>query len=220
MKKLKTMVVLVVLCGGIAFAQNGVITGMSGTVELMKAGSSAFVPARTGDEVAMSTIVSTGFKSTALIKAGNTVITVRPLTRLSLAELSASAGTETLNVSLQTGRVQIDVNPPAGTRVTMTVRGPTATASVRGTTFIFDTRNISVQKGTVAFRGKRGPVMLIPAGSSSQTQEDNTVVDPLETNAAALLPPPPEGSSGGREQGRTVDAMVNFGFIIGYPAGP
>jgi len=133
------------------FAQNGVIKELSGTVELKPAGTSDFIPAKAGDPVAKDTIVSTGFKSSALIQMGSSLITARPLTRLSLAELSSSGGTEVINVSLQTGRVRVDVDPPAGTRTSMAVRGPSATASVRGTSFEFDTYSLNVLKGKVAF---------------------------------------------------------------------
>ena len=217
MKKMQVTAALVVLCGGLAFAQNGVITNISGTVELLRAGSSAYVAARTGDEVGKDTVISTGFKSSALIKAGSATVTVRPLTRLSFGELSAGAGTETISMGLQTGRVRVDVNPPAGTRTNMSVRGPSATASVRGTSFIFDAKNVSVREGTVTFIGKRGPVMLVSAGSSSRVKEDRAVSDPLETGAAALLPLPPAGKNPGSERDRSPITQVEFGFVIGYP---
>jgi len=219
MKKKAIMTVLIILCTGIVFAQTGVITEVSGTVELKRAGSAVFVPARTGDQLAKDTIVSTGFKSTALVTVGSSVITVRPLTRLSLSELSSSAGTETINVSLQTGRVRVDVNPPAGTKTTMAVRAPNATASVRGTNFDFDTRNLEVHHGTVAFQGSKGGTVLVNAGSTSVIQPDGKPADPIETNAAALIPPPPAGvadsgveNTGGALMSSTGDVTVELDY--------
>jgi len=192
-KKTVFVIVLSILCTGIVFAQNGVIKEVSGTVEIKRAGSAVFVPAKAGDQLAADTVVSTGFKSTALVAVGSSVITVRPLTRLALSELASSAGTETINVALQTGRVRVDVDPPAGTKTTMTVRAPNATASVRGTSFDFDTKNLQVHEGTVAFQGSKGGIILVSAGSASTIQPDGKVENPIETNAAALLPPPPAG---------------------------
>jgi len=192
-KKTVLMTVLIILCTGIVFAQNGVIKEVSGTVEIKRAGSAVFVSAKAGDQLAGDTVVSTGFKSTALVASGSSTITVRPLTRLTLTELTSSAGTETINVSLQTGRVRVDVNPPAGTKTTMSVRAPNATASVRGTNFDFDTRNLQVNHGTVAFQGSKGGTVLVNAGSTSAIQADGKPADPIETNAAALVPPPPAG---------------------------
>ena len=201
MKK-ATMIIIVLcvvqlFCAVMVFGQNGVIKELTGTVELKRAGQTAFVPAKTGDTVAQDTVVSTGFKSTALVAIGSTVITVRPLTRLTLAEIRSSAGSETVNVSLQTGRVRVDVDPPAGTRTNTSVQGPSATASVRGTSFEFDTREVKVQKGTVAFKGNKGGTMLVSAGSSSILNESNRASDPIVTGAAELLPPPPAGSDSG-----------------------
>ena len=195
----KTVIVTVFfLCGLMAaFSQTGVVKELSGIVELKNSGAADFVPARPGDPLAKDTVVSTGFKSTVLITVGSSSIMVRPLTRLSLAELSSAAGTETINVNLQTGRVRVDVNPPAGTKTNMTVRGPSATASVRGTSFDFDTRNLSVRHGKVAFQGNKGGVMLVGAGSSSTVGDNGKAADPLETNAVALVPPPPAGTGSG-----------------------
>ena len=219
MKKIQVAAVLILLCSGIVFAQNGVIQEITGTVELLRAGTSAFVPAKVGDTIAQNTIVSTGFKSSALVKMGSATILVRPLTRLSLAELSAAQGTETINVSLQTGRVQVEVNPPSGSRTNMSVRAPTATASVRGTKFKFDTKNVIVQEGTVAFRGKRGGIVLVSAGSSSQVKADEKAADPIETGALTLLPPPPSGSGFiDSQNGGAAGGGTSFGFIIGYPS--
>jgi len=216
-KKVLTLIVLIFLCAGFAFAQNGTITEITGTVEIKRAGSANFVPARVGEQLAWDTIVSTGFKSTALITAGSSVITVQPLTRLTLSELSSSAGTETINVGLQTGRVRVDVNPPAGTQTNMTVRAPSATASVRGTSFEFDTRNLQVHHGTVAFQGERGGTFLVSAGSTTSILSDGRAADPIETNAAALTPlPPAGGADSGIGNNESIEDTFTFGFEVEY----
>ena len=194
MKKIM-MIAALVLGASSLFGQNGVIKELAGTVELKRAGQGAFVPAKAGDQVAKDTVVSTGFKSSALITVGSSIITVRPLTRLSLAEISAQAGTETIDIKLQAGRVRVDVNPPAGTRASFAVQSPSATASVRGTAFDFDTRNLVVSEGTVAFNGTAGAVMLIPAGSESRVSSENgKAADPVMVSEAALTPPVPVGT--------------------------
>jgi hypothetical protein len=157
--------------------ETGVIKELTGQVELKLAGKSAFTAANAGDKVAQDTIISTGFKSTAVIAVGSSVITVRPLTRLSLAEIQSSAGAETLNVSLQTGRVRVDVKPPAGTRANTTVQGPSATASVRGTSFEFDTVKLTVNEGRVAFSGASGPAAMVNAGETSSVEEAEIPID-------------------------------------------
>ena len=176
-----------------AFAQNGMIKELTGTVELKNASSASFTAAKAGDMVNQDTVVSTSFKSTALIEVGSTVITVRPLTRLTLTEIRASSESETLNVSLQTGRVRVDVKPPAGARASMTVSSPTATASVRGTSFEFDSRNLYVISGNVLFKGTRGMYTLITTGSESATDQNGSA-NPLAFGDAAYRPLMPVGT--------------------------
>jgi len=169
MKKISLMVFITVLSLSI-YAQNtdqrsGVVRETSGTVELRRDDSANFVPARAGDIVSEHTTISTGFRSAALLEVGSALITVRPLTRLTLTQIVTAHGTEILNAHLQTGRMQVDVNPPLGTRASMRITSPSATASVRGTSFDFDTRNLSVTDGTVHFQGNRGYTFQVNAGS-------------------------------------------------------
>jgi len=201
---------LLIFLAAVVFAQTGVIRELSGTVELKSAGSAAFVPAKNGDTVARDTIVSTGFKSTALLQVGSTIITVRPLTRLSVSEISASAGNETLNMNLQAGRVRVDVNPPAGAKTSMAVVSPSATASVRGTSFEFDTRNLHVSNGIVLFKGNRGYTYQLSAGTSGSVGWTGT--------ATSLVSTLPQSSPVGYDGGAGVTGSP--GPSSGPAAGP
>jgi len=194
MRKNLFVILLIAGVAFAAFAQNGVVRELSGDVTLKSTKSSAFVPARSGDTVAIDTIVSTGFKSTAVIEVGSSTITVRPLTRLSLAEIQSTSSSETLNVNLQAGRIKVDVKPPAGTKASTVVRGPSSTASVRGTSFEFDTYNLTVSEGTVALQGNNGMVMLVPAGTVSYVDSDGQAADPIVTTQEALTPSAPVGT--------------------------
>jgi hypothetical protein len=178
-----------------AFAENGVITELSGAVELKPAGAADYVPAQKGDEVGPDTVVCTGFKSMAVITVGNSTIVARPLTRLSLTEIARVQETETVNVNLQAGRVRVDVKPPAGQRANFTVSSPTATASVRGTSFDLDTRNLSVREGTVVYRGTSGAGLPVRAGGISQVDgSTGTVADPYIAHVAETVTPALAGS--------------------------
>ena len=218
---MRTIIIAVVflLASFGVFAQN-VVMEVSGTVELMFPGASEFVPARAGIEIVKETIVSTGFRSSALIKVESTLITVRPLTRMTLSEIASQAGTETLNVNLQAGRVRMDVNPPAGTKVSATVSSTVATASVRGTSFEFDTRNLYVYEGTVSFSGSQGLPVLVSSGSSSYAGEGGGVSDPIGDQISELTPTPPPGTGAATGGDDTDDSLlssgVNFDITINW----
>jgi len=201
------------------FGQSGVIRELTGEVEIKPSGASSFTAARAGDTVARDTIVSTGFKSTAVIVIGSSTITVRPLTRLSLAEIQSASDAENVNVNLQTGRVRVEVRPPAGTRADFTVQSTTASASVRGTNFEFDTVNLSVNEGTVSFGSLSGtPAVMVQAGGSSFIGTDGNAVSPAEISDAALLPPAPVGIDESTVPlGSPVIAVSSTGLIIVTP---
>lgn len=176
------------------FAQTGVIQEKSGVVEVKPPGAVSFLTATVGERLSRDTVISTGFRSFAVIEIGHTSIMVRPLTRLTLTEIQASANEETLVVNLQAGRVRVDVKPPAGTKTAMSIISPSAVASVRGTSFEFDTRNLYVDSGTVSFMGNRGQSILVGAGANSRVESNAKVTSPLEVKTAGLLPSSPVGT--------------------------
>jgi len=186
-------------------AQTAVIKELTGTVELKLSGASGFIPASVGATVSQDTIISTGFKSTALVQAGSAVITVRPLTRLTLTEIQASQEIENLNLSLQSGRVRVDLNPPAGAKASLSISSPTATASVRGTSFEFDTRNLRVNSGTVAFMGKWGYQVSVQEGHTSVVTASGTTSFITSQPGYDTMAGPTggSGSSGGSRGGGT-----------------
>ena len=194
MKKLFLSILMVSLVVFCAYSQTGTIRELSGEVELRPAGAAAFTPAQVGSIVAQDTVVSTGFRGTATIAIGSSVITVRPLTRLSLAEIQSSENAETLNVNLQTGRVRVEVKPPSGTRATTTVQTPSATASVRGTTFDMDTVSVDVLEGRVTIQGSDGLVMPVASGQSSEITIGGGAADPISIIAKSTMPSAPEGA--------------------------
>jgi len=171
-------------------AQNGTIREISGTVEVKKPGSNSFVLAVIGEQLNQNTVISTGFRSFAVIEIGHSSMTIRPLTRLTLNEIMTANNEETLAVELQSGRVRVDVKPPAGTRSVMSVTSPSATASVRGTSFEFDTRNLFVTDGSVSFTGKRGKEVTVNTGSSGRIDNNSRAESSMETRRTRLSPLP------------------------------
>jgi hypothetical protein len=176
-----------------AQSPRAVIRELRGTVETKAPGASDWRVAAVGQELEGETLVSTGFKSEAVLDLGDSTLRVRPLTRLSLGELTAAADSDRIDIQLRTGRIRADVKPPAGKKVDFTVRSPTATASVRGTVFDFDTVNLRVEEGTVSFAGADNTAVYVAAGqTSSPDPASGRTAAPVET-AAASTPPPPAG---------------------------
>jgi hypothetical protein len=172
----------------------------------MMPGSAEWVPAGAGMTIEQATLVSTGFRSTAILALGNSTIVIQPLTRLSLEEIIERQGDEQVDVYLRTGRVRAEVRPPAGGKTDFNVRSPVATASVRGTIFDFDTVNLNVTEGRVEFTGATGSLAVVREGEASSVDEIRSSVSaPAEEKAAVLSPvlPPasPSALSPGTETG-------------------
>jgi hypothetical protein len=179
------------------FAQNNaaVVREIFGEVEVKRPSDQSWVPAKQNMSLDKNTLISTGFRSTARIALGNSVLTVRPLSRLSLEELSAERETETTTLYLQAGRVRANVSPPAGGRTVFQVKSPSATASVRGTSFNFDSMNLQVNSGTVAFAGNDGVQRMITGGKSSYVSASGQTLSFAEAEQQTLKPPIPQGAS-------------------------
>ncbi len=184
-----------VLAAAQAAAPLAVIRQVAGTVEI-KAPGKDWVPARAGAALTKDTLISTAFKSVAVISVGTSTLTVKPLTRLSLEEIARLEGSETVRLALLSGRVRADVKPPAGGKTDFTVKSPTATASVRGTGFDQDPVNLEVDDGNVEFTGPDGQPVQVGAGQSSTVDEDGGSVPPEDMPDQDLSPPPPAGLDG------------------------
>jgi hypothetical protein len=172
-------------------AQNalGTIREFSGLVELKKSASEDWVPARLGDTLERDMIISTGFRSFAVLALGDSVFTVRSLSRLRIEELSRSSQKDEMRLDLRAGRIRARVKAPPAGNVNVTVRSPSATASVRGTVFDFDTINLAVHEGQVDFVPRGGVSVPVRAGSSSYIDEKNQAAAPPRTETAAALTP-------------------------------
>ena len=225
MKNLKPTILFLFVClilSTNAFAQSeqplqGVIQQISGNVEIKLPGAESFVAAQIGDNINQNTIVSTGLKSFAIIEIGNSSITIRPITRLTLLEIHSNENIETLNVNLQSGRIRVEVNPPAGRQASFSVRSPESVASVRGTSFEFDTRNLYVSNGIVGFSGNRGQQVQVKTGDDTRITADGKAVNPTEEKLANLMPPMPVGMD---IVGTLESSPAGTGVIIALRLGP
>ncbi|MDR2371334.1 MAG: FecR domain-containing protein [Treponema sp.] len=212
--KAKLLFILCAACSSALWAQEAVLRETMGTVEIKAPGSEEWIPARAGDVLAKNGSLSTGFKSTALLSLGNSTITVRPLTRLSLDELVRVQGTEQVEIRLRAGRVRAEISPPENGRVNFSVRSPSATASVRGTVFEFDGVNLDVMDSTVELAGRSGKPVIVDAGGSSYIDETTgRAAPPLEIAAAELVPDLPAGSDSGAAAAPAKPLTVQRGSV-------
>jgi hypothetical protein len=198
-----------------AQAPTAVIRELSGRVEIQAPGDSAWAPASIGMVIEKDAKISTGFKSGAVIALGNSTITVRPLTRLTLEEIARLQDNEEAGLYLETGRVRAEVTPPSGGKIDFTVRSPMATASVRGTIFDFDTVNLTVHQGRIRYTTPMGSLAMVRGGEKSTVNEKTNGVSAPRTEA--VLGFTPVLASGSSETGSSITGESAVAAAPGIP---
>jgi hypothetical protein len=193
------LLLMMIVCVGPGFSQTleARFIEVRGVVEIREQESGAspeWKAAATGDLIGNNTLVSTGLKSSALVSLGASRLEVRPLTMLTLQEIIQRDNTEETILYLRTGRVRAVVNPPAGQSVDFTVSSPIVTASVRGTSFEFDGRQLWVDDGRVLLTSPNGQKVYVSGTQRSYVDEinQNRITPPFEAEAALLRPIIPE----------------------------
>ena len=168
------------------FAQEARVTEVTGTVEVKNSASGSWESAAVGTVIGKNTVLSTGIKSSAVISLGSSKVSVGALAMLTLEELTQQGGTEKTDLLLRSGRVKADVTPPAGLKAEFTVRSPTTTASVRGTSFTFDGKKLFVHNGQVTLSNNSGQKVFVNQNQRSYLDSDQhgKVTLPYETETS------------------------------------
>jgi hypothetical protein len=208
---------LLLMSAALLGAQTALIREVSGIVEVKAPGLSEWKTAEAGQTLEKASLISTGFRSTALVTIGNSTVTVKPLTRLSLEELAANQNGEQVTLNLRAGRVRADVVPPAGKAVTFSIRAPIATASVRGTVFDFDGTRLSVEEGRVHLSGEGVTGAYIGTGHSTMVDtETGKTATTAETVKEELSPALPAGVDTAPASPASTPAPSNGGLDMGF----
>ena len=143
-----------------------------------------------GMKLPVGAVISTSFKSEAVLDLGSSEIFVKQLTRMSINELSEKNKTVNTKLNMRLGRISADVKTSKGLKHDFTIKTPVSTAAVRGTKFSFDGVNIKVANGRVVVSNRNNHSASYKGGESGSSIGNN----------------PPEGGAAGREEGLSVSA--------------
>ncbi|HON88622.1 MAG TPA: FecR domain-containing protein [Spirochaetia bacterium] len=193
-KKVCTMFLVVILTGAAAvFAQNkplqATISKLAGKVEVQLPGKD-WRAAKEGELLPKGTMISTGFKSSAVLTVNNSSILVKPVTRMKLEEIVQTQSGTSTQVYLSTGKLSVEVTPQQNQTTDFTVSSPTATASVRGTGFDFDGIMLIVHHGVVALQNVTGQTRQVTQQQASIVSGEGDISVPAfvtDTQAQAVL---------------------------------
>jgi len=213
MKRLLIVTAIALAFANALFAQNqAVVKQFTGKVEI-KATGGTWLPAKAGMVMDRGASISTGFSSTAVLDLGTSTLKVAPLTRIQLVELIARQGNVSTTLALKVGKVNAEVKVAPGLRQEFTLKGPQATAAVRGTVFEFDGVSVNVVNGLVFLSNNQGQGRGVGAGEQSTTvgsQFPTTGEHEANTTATVLPYTSTGGSSIIGSGGPHLDATVTI----------
>ena len=177
MKKLICLFLFSFLIGTFSFASNevAVVNSVVGKVEIQL--NDNWIQIKNGDILTPGTVISTGFRSSAVLYIGKSLIEVRALTRLTIEEIVEQNQNYNTTMFLDAGNIKADIKKSDNKRVGFKVRTSVATASVRGTS-----GEIYSDGTLVCFSGKwaitppepKGTKTVITKEANSTEQIENT----------------------------------------------
>lgn len=169
-----------------AFAASS-LKSFKGTVQVQKAGTQDWVPAKKGMVLASGDRVKTGEKSKAKIDLGKAMIQLSEKSEFGIAELGVDGEKRTTKAELAIGhlRAKVDKLKPGST---FEIRTPTSVAAVRGTIFnlfVFLLNGdlftkLLVDDGTVNFTDQGGNNGIDVEEDQSGTSGKDGVVGPVD----------------------------------------
>lgn len=150
MKKIIFLLSVLFLSTSIISASVKVVSFV-GRVKVKYPGATAWSSLKVGDILPSKAVVSTGFNSKIVLDLGSATLDVLPLTRMTVSEITESNDVISTSLFLQGGKIKADVSKVEGKIHDFKIKSPVATASVRGTSFIFTGNTLFVERGVVDF---------------------------------------------------------------------
>lgn len=181
MKKLICLFLFSFLIGTFSFASNevAIVNSVVGKVEIQL--NENWVQIKNGDILTPGTVISTGFRSSAVLYIGKSLIEVRALTRLTIEEIVEQNQNYNTTMFLDAGNIKADIKKSDNKRVGFKVRTSVATASVRGTS-----GEIYSDGTLVCFSGKWAITPPEPKGTKTViTKEANSTEQDEQTDELA-----------------------------------
>ena len=187
MKKIVTILVLLTVAF-YSFALDGIVMEVLGKVE--KQVDNSWIALKKGDVLVPGDVISTGFKSEAVISIGESVITVKALTRMTIEQLYEKNKNHVSSVYLDVGSVSADVKPVTNKRVGFTVKTPAVTASVRGTAgIVYAYGKVEGIRGKWGLSAPQPKLINLDRGDVVDLTEsvENQTMESIELNQEQLI---------------------------------
>lgn len=189
--KFLPLLAFAVFAGFSASALEAKFVSIEGKVEILEGGM--WIPVEEGDIIQeRGVVISTGFKSNAVVSVKGTNFTLGPLTRITIENMVAMENKDSTQIYIDSGSLKANVSSSDGRKVGFKVRSAVATASVRGTEFkVTSSGRLSVTQGLVSFGGPESSSAEI-----SKIEDNSTDIAPAEESNADTIASANETSDG------------------------
>ncbi len=169
-----TIIAMLLFFAGVSFAEIRVVS-VKGTASYKAGGQ--WVPLAAGAALAVGTKVSTGVRSTAVLKINRHTLTVQPLTIMKISTSVETDKSSTTNIGLRRGSVRAKVDENARIKTVFKVSTPVATSSVRGCEKTVKSgpmmgMTIVTHRGITLGTGLNAAPKVIPTGLQFQQNPD------------------------------------------------
>lgn len=162
------------------FALDAEVISLEGKAQVSSNGTS-WSPLAVGSKVSQGSEIQTGFKSQLKLKVKGSVVTLNAMTRIKVDQLSEKGGVDNTVVSMKIGSLTSNVKKVEDRRAGFTVKGPAATASVRGTVL---SEEVCYNRDTVT--AIENTTMVWPSSQNGGSDEDSS--EPAQVSARAIAP--------------------------------
>lgn len=189
--KFLPLLAFAVFAGFSASALEAKFVSIEGKVEILEGGM--WIPVEEGDIIQeRGAVISTGFKSNAVVSVKGTNFTLGPLTRITIENMVAMENKDSTQIYIDSGSLKANVSSSDGRKVGFKVRSAVATASVRGTEFkVTSSGRLSVTQGLVSFGGSEAS-----SAEVAKSEDNSTDVAPSEESNAGTVASANETSDG------------------------
>ena len=204
MKKIFILALISIL-GSSLFGIEARVVSVKGKVQVQR--GAAWIDLKPNDIIRKGEVIQTGFKSEAQLS----ITSSNQNSKLTVAPLS---GADKTSVYVTTGSVKSEIKKTEDRRASYTVRGPVATASVRGTVIVtswgYDSAALDTAEGNAAFY----PTAASAKGPSVSSAEDDRAFASLsqEDMAKENIYPQPTANTSSVKAGQS--AAVSGGNTV------
>ena len=207
MKKVFLIISLVCFMLAPLLAISGEVVAVKGKAEIKQGGK--WIPAKAGNKITSGLMISTGFKSELTLKIDGSIITVKPMTRLTIEEIAEKNETVSSEVYLNVGSVKADVKPASTKKVEFKVKTPVATASVRGTSGEISSDGLLIgTSGSWSYVNNGGIETRVNIGDSVIISDTGMVTPAQNIKANAVLPQPFETLAEAEVNSLTITSQI------------